>query len=51
MKDLRNTHRRNAPSNKTKTFTKSMNGYILVVGTFNQLFSRGSYAEKLFSKE
>ena len=42
---LKNTHREKAPSNKTPALTKKMNMYIWVVGTSNQLFSRGSQAK------
>ena len=33
----------NAPSDKTPAFTKNMNMSIMVIGTVNQLFIRGSY--------
>ena len=33
----------NTPSNRTKAFMKSMNMYIWVIGTLNQLFITGSY--------
>ena len=39
---LKDTHRENAPSNKTPALTKSMNMDICVVGISNQLFIRGS---------
>ena len=39
-KCVKDTHRENAPSNKTPTFTKSTNIGIWVVGTSNQLFSQ-----------
>ena len=38
----KDTHRKKAPSNKTPALTKSTNMGILVVGTSNQLFIRGS---------
>ena len=38
----KDTHRENAPSNKTPALTKSTNMGIWVVGTSSQLFLRGS---------
>ena len=49
--NLKGTHREKAPSNKTLALIKSKTMYIGVVGTLNQLFIRGSYAEKkIFEK-
>ena len=48
---VKDTDRENAPSNKTSALTESMNMDIWVVGTTNQLFKRGSYAEIKFSKK
>ena len=39
---LKNTHKENAPSNKTRALTKSMNIYIWEIGASNQLFIRYS---------
>ena len=39
---IKDTHREEAPSNKTPALTKSANMGICVVGTSNQLFIRGS---------
>ena len=39
---LKDTHREKGPSNKTPALTKSTNMGIWVVGTTNQLFTRGS---------
>ena len=39
---FKDTHRKQAPRNKTPTLTKSMNMDIWVVGTSNQLFIQGS---------
>ena len=48
---LKDTNREKAPSNETQALTGSMNMDILVVGTLNQLFVRGSYTEvKLWKK-
>ena len=40
----------NEPSDKTQVPTKSMNVDILVVGTLNQLYIKGSYTEIKFSE-
>ena len=40
----------NGPSNKTQVPTKSMNVDILVVGTLNQLYIKGSYTDIKFSE-
>ena len=48
---LRDTHKDNTPSNKTKALKKSMNMYIWVIGTLIQLFIRGSYTQIKFSKK
>ena len=45
-----NSHREKAPSNETPALTKSTNMDIWVVGTTNQLFTRGSLTETKFSK-
>ena len=42
---FKDTHTENAPWNKTQALTKSMNVGIWVIGTSNQLFVRGSYAQ------
>ena len=42
------THKEKAPSNKITALTKSMNMDICVVGTLNQLFTRGSLTETKF---
>ena len=47
---IKDTHRENTPSNKTKVLTKSMNTYIWEIGTVNQLFVRGSYTQTKFKK-
>ena len=47
---IKDTHKENAPSNKTQAPTKSVNMNILVVGALNQLFVRSSYTEKFFEK-
>ena len=39
---FKNTHRENAPSNKTPALTNSMNMDIWIVGISNQHFVRGS---------
>ena len=41
MRDINDTHREKAPSNKTPTLSKIKNMDIWVVGTSNQLFIRG----------
>ena len=46
---LKDTHREKAPSNETQALSMNMN--ILVVGTLNQLFIRGSYTEVKFRKK
>ena len=48
---LKDTNREKAPSNETQALTGSMNMDILVVGTLNQLFIRGSYTEVKFRKK
>ena len=45
---FKDTHRRKTPSNKTQALTRSMNMGVLVIGTLNQLFIRGSYTEVNF---
>ena len=42
IKNIKNTHRKKAPSNKTPAFTKNWNLGNWVVGTSNQLSLRGS---------
>ena len=49
-KYLKDTHRKIATSEKTPAFTKSMNMYIWIVGTLNQLFIRNSKTETKFPK-
>ena len=44
-KTFKDTHGEKAPSNKTPALKESIN-----IGTSNQLFIRGCYAEKNFSK-
>ena len=39
---LKDTHRKNAPSNKTPALRKNTNMGVWAVGTLNQLFIRGS---------
>ena len=48
---LKDIHRENRLSNKTKATTKSMNMHIWETGTLNQLFIRGSYNETNFSRK
>ena len=48
---VKDTHREKVPSNEIQALTKSMNMEILVAGTLNQLFIRGSYTEIKFSKK
>ena len=48
---FKDTHRKNAPSNKTPVLLESMNMGIWIVCTSNQLFITGSYAETQFSKK
>ena len=48
---IKNTHREKAPSNKTPTLTKNINMDICVVGTSNQLFIWGFWAERKLSKK
>ena len=47
---IKDIHRKNKPSNKTETLTKSIKMYIWEIGTLNQLFMRGSYTQINFSK-
>ena len=49
-KIVKNTHRENAPSNKTWELTKSMNMDTWIIGTLNQPFKKGSYTKLTFSK-
>ena len=49
--DVKDTHRKKAPSNETPALTKSTNIGIWVVGTTSQLFIRGSYTETKYSKK
>ena len=42
IKNIKNTHREKAPSNKTPAFTKNWNLDNWVVGTSNELSLRGS---------
>ena len=43
---VKDTHKENAPSNKTPVLTKSVNIDIWVVGTSNQVFIRGFHIER-----
>ena len=43
-------HMEKDPTNETSALTKSMNMNIWIIGTSNQLFIRGSYAETKFPK-
>ena len=47
---IKDTHRENTPSNKTRALTKSMNRYVWVIGTINQLFIRCSYNTQIFKE-
>ena len=49
--NINNTHRENAPQNKTQTHRKNMSIDIWVVSALNQLFTRGSYTEIKFPKK
>ena len=42
IRHIKDTHREKTPSNKTPVLTKSTNMGIWVIGTSNQLFTRGS---------
>ena len=48
---FKDTQREKSPSNKAPALTSSMNMDIWVVAISNQLFIRGSYTEKIFSKK
>ena len=48
LSELKDSHRGKSSSKETKALTKSMNMDISVVGTLNQLFKRGSYAQIKF---
>ena len=50
LSELKDSHRGKSSSKETKALTKSMNMYISVVGTLNQLFKRGSYTQIKFWK-
>ena len=47
---VKDTHRENTPSNKTKALAKGMNMRIWGIRQVNQLFIRGSYTEILNGK-
>ena len=47
---FKDTHRKNAPLNKTQALTKSVNMGIWKVGTSNHPFVGSSYTEIKFSK-
>ena len=51
IRHIKDTHREKAPSNKTPMLTKSTNMGIWIIGTSNQLFTRGSYTETKSSKK
>ena len=48
---MKDTHRVKAPSNETPALRKNTNTGIWVVGTINQLLTRGSYTETKFSRK
>ena len=48
---FKDTHKENTPSSKTEMLSKSLNMYIWVVGTLNQLSARSSYTQINFFKE
>ena len=48
---IKNTRRENTPSNKTQAITKIMNMDILLIGTLNQIFIRGSYTQIIVFKK
>ena len=50
QKIVKDIHKENTPSNKTKELMKTMNMRIWEIGTLNQLFIRGSYTEIKYSK-
>ena len=50
QKIVKDTHKENTPSNKTKEFMKTMNMRIREISALNQLFIRGFYTEIRFSK-
>ena len=50
LSELKDTDRGNLSQNKTNVLAKSINIDILVVGTSNELFDRGSYTQLRFSK-
>ena len=47
---FKDTHREEAPSNKTPALSESINMDIWVVGTSDQVFTTGSYTETKFLK-
>ena len=51
MDGVKDAHRENTLPNKTQALMKSMNMNIVVIGTLNQLFKRGSCAKIKFSKK
>ena len=48
---VKDTHRENSPSNKTKALTTSMDMCIWEIGLLNQLFISSSYTETKFKKK
>ena len=48
---VKDTHRENSPSNKTKALTTSMGMCIWEIGLLNQLFISSSYTETKFKKK
>ena len=48
---FKDTHMEKKSSSKIQGLTKSINMDILIIGTLNQLFMRGSYTQIKFSKK
>ena len=48
---FKDTHREQAPSNKTPALSESMDMDIWVVGSSNQFFITGSYTKTKFQKQ
>ena len=48
---IKDTRRESTPSNKTQAITKIMNMDILLIGTLNQIFIRGSYTQIVVFKK
>ena len=51
LRIVKDTHRENTPSNKTRALTKSNIMDIWVIGTLNQLLTRGFHILITFSKK